>query len=214
MFLVNKFVSGVLDNLSNNHPSEFTPSRPPPPRRPLVHTEQNESEEEMQFRQVFRNIAGDDMEVSPEELKNILNKVLSRCSDLKTDGFSLDSCRSMVQVMDSDNTGKLDFHDFKHLWNNIKKWQEIYKSYDTDRSGLISADELPNAFRAAGFPLSDQLFRMVISRYKDDNGNMDFDNFISCLVRLDSMCHIFKALDPDGNGKFKVDIKEWLQLTM
>ena len=91
--------------------------------------------------------------------------------DLKTDGFSIESCRSMVAVMDvsflswpvcgggqgpgcdltkcgksegvwilsestvsvrflltltllqSDSTGKLGFHEFKHLWNNIKKWQ-------------------------------------------------------------------------------------------
>lgn len=26
-------------------------------------------------------------------------------------------------VLQSDSTGKLGFHEFKHLWNNIKKWQ-------------------------------------------------------------------------------------------
>lgn len=26
-------------------------------------------------------------------------------------------------VIQSDSTGKLGFHEFKHLWNNIKKWQ-------------------------------------------------------------------------------------------
>lgn len=28
---------------------------------------------------------------------------------------------------------------------------------------------------------------MIVRRYSDENGNMDFDNFISCLVRLDAM---------------------------
>lgn len=28
---------------------------------------------------------------------------------------------------------------------------------------------------------------MIIRRYSDENGSMDFDNFISCLVRLDAM---------------------------
>lgn len=40
----------------------------------------------------------------------------------------------------------------------------------------------------AGFPLNDQLYKMIIRRYSDENGNMDFDNFIGCLVRLDTMC--------------------------
>lgn len=41
---------------------------------------------------------------------------------------------------------------------------------------------------SAGFPLNDQLFQMIIRRYSDENGNMDFDNFIGCLVRLNAMC--------------------------
>ncbi|KAM7374874.1 hypothetical protein PAMP_007508 [Pampus punctatissimus] len=90
----------------------------------------------------------------------------------------------------------------------------VYKSYDRDGSGVISADELPGAFRAAGFPLSDQLFDMIIRRYSDESGNMDFDNYIGCLVRLDAMSRAFKTLDKDNNGTIKVNIKEWLQLTM
>jgi len=39
-----------------------------------------------------------------------------------------------------------------------------------------------------GFPLNEQLFQMLIRRYSDENGNMDFDNYIGCLVRLDAMC--------------------------
>lgn len=43
----------------------------------------------------------------------------------------------------------------------------------------------------SGFPLNDQLFQMIIRRYSDENGNMDFDNYIGCLVRLDAMCRKF-----------------------
>lgn len=42
-----------------------------------------------------------------------------------------------------------------------------------------------------GFPLNDHLFQMLIRRYSDENGNMDFDNYIGCLVRLDAMCRKF-----------------------
>ncbi|CAL8363830.1 unnamed protein product [Merluccius merluccius] len=101
------------------------------------------------------------MEVSPLELTDILNRILSRNSDLKTDGFSIESCRSMVAVMDH---RKLGFHEFKYLWNNIKKWQ-------------------------VGFPLNEQLYQLIVRRYSDEEGNMDFDNYVGCLVRLDAMCH-------------------------
>ncbi|MCJ8740144.1 hypothetical protein PDJAM_G00055380 [Pangasius djambal] len=216
MFLAKQLIGGFLDVVSNIDPSQFTPSAPPPPRRPIttVQAAVNESDEDRQFRKVFQQLAGDDMEVSPNELMNILNKILTKHADLKTDGFSIESCRSMVAVMDSDSSGKLGFTEFKYLWNNIKKWQGIYKTYDADRSGLIGASELPAAFRAAGFPLSDQIFQMIIRRYSDENGNMDFDNYIGCLVRLDAMCRAFKTLDKDNSGTVKVNIKEWLQLTM
>ncbi|XP_010784742.1 calpain small subunit 1 [Notothenia coriiceps] len=214
MNFAKKFLSGVIDVVSNIDPAQFIPSEPPPPRRPAVYAEQHENDEEKQFRRVFQQLAGEDMEVSPCELMNIMNRIISKHGDLKTDGFSIESCRSMVAVMDSDSTGKLGFHEFKHLWNNVKKWQGVYKSYDADGSGVIGADELPSAFTAAGFPLNDYLFNMIIRRYSDEGGNMDFDNYIGCLVRLDAMCRAFKTLDKDNSGTIKVNVQEWLQLTM
>ncbi|XP_032446196.1 calpain small subunit 1-like isoform X2 [Xiphophorus hellerii] len=213
MFLTKSLIGGIINVVSNIDPSQFRPSDPPP-RRPLNYAEAHENDEEKQFRKVFQQLAGDDMEVSPNELKDILNRVISKHSNLKTDGFSIESCRSMVAVLDSDSTGKLGFHEFKYLWNNIKKWQNIYLSHDKDRSGTIGSRELPHAFQAAGFPLNDQLYKLIIRRYSDENGDMDFDNFIGCLVRLDAMCRAFKTLDKDNSGTIDLDIKEWLQLTM
>ncbi|XP_030400202.1 calpain small subunit 1-like [Gopherus evgoodei] len=87
----------------------------------------------------------------------------------------------------SDTTGELGFKEFKYLWGNIKKWQCVYKQYDTDRSGTIGSSELPGTFEATGFRLNEQLYQMIVRRYSDENGHMDFDNFISCLVCLDAM---------------------------
>ncbi|XP_069798749.1 calpain small subunit 1 [Dendropsophus ebraccatus] len=206
-------IFGGILNILSDAASNYNPT-PPPPRSHISVIQANESEEERQFRRLFGQLAGDDMEVSATELMGILNKVVARHQDLKTDGFSVESCRSMVAVMDSDSTGKLGFEEFKYLWNNIKKWQAVYKRFDTDRSGTIGNRELPGAFQAAGFQLNSELYQMIIRRYSDENGEMDFDNYICCLVRLDAMFRAFKALDKDGDGKIRVTIQEWLQLTM
>uniref|UniRef100_A0A3B3Z1V0 EF-hand domain-containing protein n=1 Tax=Poecilia mexicana TaxID=48701 RepID=A0A3B3Z1V0_9TELE len=205
MFLTKSLIGGIINIVSNIDPSHFRPSDPPPPRRPLNYAEAHENDEEKQFRKVFQQLAGD---VSFITLYRLLFSCFSSDSNLKTDGFSIESCRSMVAVMDSDSTGKLGFHEFKYLWNNIKKWQNIYLSHDKDRSGTIGSRELPHAFQAAGFPLNDQLYKLIIRRYSDENGDMDFDNFIGCLVRLDAMCRAFKTLDKDDSGTIDLDIKE------
>uniref|UniRef100_A0AAX7TIQ1 Calpain, small subunit 1 a n=1 Tax=Astatotilapia calliptera TaxID=8154 RepID=A0AAX7TIQ1_ASTCA len=203
MNFVKAIIGGIIDAAGNIDPNQFVPSQPPPPRMPVTYAAQNESEEEKQFRRVFQQIAGDDMEVSPNELMNILNRIIAKHHDLKTDGFSIESCRSMVAVMDSDSTGKLGFHEFKHLWDNIKRWQ-----------ATLSRHNAHLCVSSLGFPLSGQLYQMIIRRYSDESGNMDFDNYIGCLVRLDAMCRAFKTLDKDNNGTIKVNVQEWLQLTM
>ncbi|XP_038609564.1 calpain small subunit 2 [Tachyglossus aculeatus] len=207
-------VGGIVNLISEAAAAQYTPEPPPPQHSHLANADANESEEVRQFRHLFAQLAGDGMEVGATDLMNILNKVLSKHKDLKTDGFSLDTCRSIVSVMDSDTTGKLGFEEFKYLWNNIKKWQCVYKQYDVDHVGTLGRTQLPGALQAAGFQLNEQLYLMIIRRYSDEDGSMDFNNFISCLVRLDAMFRAFKALDQDANGQVRVNIQEWLQLTM
>lgn len=206
-------VGGIVNFISEAVAAQYTPE-PPPRQQHFTAVEASESEEVRRFRQQFTQLAGPDMEVGASDLMNILNKVLSKHKELKTDGFSLDTCRSIVSVMDSDTTGKLGFEEFKYLWNNIKKWQCVFKQYDRDHSGSIRSSQLHGAMQAAGFQLSEQLYLMIVRRYADEDGGMDFNNFISCLVRLDAMFRAFKALDRDRDGLIRVSIREWLQLTM
>ncbi|MGH0183228.1 UNVERIFIED_CONTAM: hypothetical protein FKN15_011508 [Acipenser sinensis] len=41
-----------------------------------------------------------DLEISVAELQTILNRIINKHKDLKTDGFSKDCCRSMINLMD------------------------------------------------------------------------------------------------------------------
>uniref|UniRef100_A0A8C0CIP1 Calpain-3 n=1 Tax=Balaenoptera musculus TaxID=9771 RepID=A0A8C0CIP1_BALMU len=173
-----------------------------------------ESEEQQRFQNIFRQIAGDDMEVCADELKNILNRVVNKHKDLKTQGFTLESCRSMIALMDTDGSGRLNLQEFHHLWKKIKAWQKIFKHYDTDQSGTINSYEMRNAVNDAGFHLNNQLYDIITMRYADKYMNIDFDSFICCFVRLEGMFRAFNAFDKDGDGIIKLNVLEWLQLTM
>uniref|UniRef100_A0A7M4FNW1 Calpain-3 n=1 Tax=Crocodylus porosus TaxID=8502 RepID=A0A7M4FNW1_CROPO len=128
--------------------------------------------------------------------------------DLKTEGFALESCRSMIALMDTDGSGKINFDEFRHLWDKIKSWQKIFKNYDMDHSGTINSYEMRNAVKDAGFRLNNQLYDIITMRYADKNMNIDFDSFICCFVRLEGMFRAFNAFDKDGDGIIKLNVLE------
>ncbi|XP_075470270.1 calpain-3 isoform X10 [Ascaphus truei] len=177
-------------------------------------TDKESEEEEKQFRNIFQQIAGNDMEISADELQNVLNKVVNKHKDLKTEGFTLESCRSMIALMDTDGCGRLNLQEFQHLWKKIKQWQKIFVHYDADKSGTINSYEMRNAVNEAGFRLNSQLYDIITMRYANKQMNINFDSFICCFVRMEGMFRAFHAFDKDGDGIIKLNVLEWLQLTM
>ncbi|XP_046905519.1 calpain-3b isoform X7 [Hypomesus transpacificus] len=173
-----------------------------------------ESEQDKHFRAIFQQIGGNDMQICANELKVIMKRVLEKYNEMKTEGFSLESCRSMIALMDTDGTGKLNLNEFKHLWNKIKQWQMIFMRYDRDRLNSISSFEMRNAVNDAGFRLNNQLYNIIAMRYADEHLNIDFDSFICCFVRLEGMFRAFHAFDKEKRGTISLNVDEWLQLTM
>jgi len=49
--------------------------------------------------------------------------------------------------------GTINLQEFSSLWNYIQQWRTCFDSFDTDKSGNISADELNRAFRTFGYNL-------------------------------------------------------------
>uniref|UniRef100_S4RFJ9 Uncharacterized protein n=1 Tax=Petromyzon marinus TaxID=7757 RepID=S4RFJ9_PETMA len=182
--------------------------------QPSMPVEVVETDEDRRFTQVFKKLAGEDMEISPRELQDLLNKVTAKLKVFKSDGFSLYACQSMVALMDSDGSGKLGLPEFKLLWEKIKMWQAIFRKYDEDRSGTMSSYEMRAALNAAGFHLNNQMYQLITMRYADESMTIKFNDYITCMVRLEAMFRIFHALDKDKRGVIRLGLGLWLQLTM
>ncbi|XP_058251554.1 calpain-1 catalytic subunit-like [Hemibagrus wyckioides] len=174
----------------------------------------DESQINARFKSLFRQLAGPDQKVSVKELQTILNSLISMHKELKTDGFSQDSCRSMINLMDRDNNRKLDLTEFHVLWMKIENYQEVFRKFDVDRSGTMSPQEMRRALEAAGFKLNSDIFQLVMLRYTDQDLTVNFNNFVACLVHLETMFKIFHSSDTNNDGLITLNFKQWLSLTM
>jgi calpain, invertebrate len=56
---------------------------------------------------------------------------------MEQQGFSKDVCRSMVAMLDIDQSGKLGFEEFQTLINDIARWKSVFKLYDTESTGRL-----------------------------------------------------------------------------
>ncbi|XP_056266873.1 calpain-2 catalytic subunit-like isoform X2 [Pseudoliparis swirei] len=101
------------------------------------------------FRGLFGQLAGQDCEISTFELQKILNKVVTKRSDIKTNGFSISTCRNMINMLDEDGSGKLGLVEFKVLWTKIEKYLKVYREKDVDNSGTMSCTEMRVAVEEA-----------------------------------------------------------------
>uniref|UniRef100_A0A8C1DLB9 Calpain 2, (m/II) large subunit a n=1 Tax=Cyprinus carpio carpio TaxID=630221 RepID=A0A8C1DLB9_CYPCA len=154
----------------------------------------SEDEVDAGFRGLFTKLAGDDMEISATELRTIFNKIVAKRTDIKTDGFSLDTCRVMVNLMDESGNGKLGLAEFATLWKKIQKYLVIYKKNDMDGSGCMSTPEMRMALKETGFSLNDCIHQILAARYGDADMKIDFDNFVSCVIILNGSFSFFQWL--------------------
>jgi len=182
------------------------------PKKPNVPVTEDDVKQNEDMRSAFRKIAGEDMEIDAYELQDIINAAFMK--EFKFDGFSADTCRSMVAMMDVDQSGKLGFDEFQKLWNDLRLWKGVFKQFDKDRSGTFNSYELRQAFHSCGFKLSNSTFNALVMRYSHRDGKIYFDDMIHCICRLKAMFETFKEQDSQRSGEAKFSLDEFIQTTM
>lgn len=89
-------------------------------------------------------------------------------------------------------TKLLNFNEliFLKLYVNFCKLlflQAVFRLYDRDGSGYLSAFELRQALNSAGYRLNNHILNILVHRYGTKEGLISFDDYIMCAVRLKTM---------------------------
>uniref|UniRef100_A0A672G3W2 Calpain 9 n=1 Tax=Salarias fasciatus TaxID=181472 RepID=A0A672G3W2_SALFA len=192
-FQPHKEADFIVRVFSEKKATAFCFLQPPPPSSP-----EEETDEEKGLRRLFDQLAGDVRIRS--DLIHVLHvvcsvtvfKPFSPGKEIKFEGLSLHTCHSIINLMDVDNTGMLEFQEFKVFWEKMKKWIMLFLSFDTDRSGKMSSYELRIALKAAGMHLNNDLLQLIGLRFADGKYDIDFDDYLTCIVRLENMFSTLK----------------------
>ncbi|XP_009274921.1 PREDICTED: programmed cell death protein 6 isoform X2 [Aptenodytes forsteri] len=88
-------------------------------------------------------------------------------------------------MFDRENKGGVNFNEFTGVWKYISDWQNVFRTYDRDNSGMIDKNELKQALTGFGYRLSDQFYDILIRKFdRQGRGQVAFDDFIQCCVVL------------------------------
>lgn len=75
----------------------------------------------------------------------------------------------------------------KYSINDDNYLQAVFRLYDRDGTGYLSAFELRQALNSAGYKLNNHVLNILVHRYGTKDGRVTFDDFIMCAVRLKTM---------------------------
>nr|XP_055073650.1 calpain-2 catalytic subunit-like [Misgurnus anguillicaudatus] len=165
------------------------------------------------YKQLFMQFAGNDSELSVVELQQMLKNFVAKRTDIKSDGFSRETCHHIIRLLDKDGNGKLGLVEFHTLWIKIQRYLEIFKKSDADKSGTMSSYEMRDALKYAGFQVNGEVLQVIISRYANKQQAIYFDNFVGCLINLEILFKTFQ-LFKNNTGKMELDILQWLCLAL
>ncbi|XP_065689032.1 programmed cell death protein 6 [Patagioenas fasciata] len=127
--------------------------------------------------------------------------------------FNPATVRSILGMFDRENKGGVNYNEFTGVWKYITDWQNVFRTYDRDNSGMIDKNELKQALTGFGYRLSDQFYDILIRKFdRQGRGQVAFDDFIQCCVVLQRLTDVFRRYDTDQDGWIQVSYEQYLSM--
>ncbi|XP_034992080.1 programmed cell death protein 6 isoform X1 [Zootoca vivipara] len=127
--------------------------------------------------------------------------------------FNPATVRSIISMFDRENKGGVNFNEFTGVWKYVSDWQNVFRTYDRDNSGMIDKHELKQALTGFGYRLSDQFYDLLIQKFdRQRRGQVAFDDFIQCCVVIQKWTDVFRRYDTDQDGWIQVSYEQYLSM--
>ena len=143
--------------------------------------------------------------------------------------FSEEVCRSMIKMLDFNNSGKLGIEEFKKLIFEIAKWkvnwsfidyfcltlifqnsQAVFKLYDKDKNNKLDTLEFRDAMESAGYLINNKILISLLHRYGSADKTMTMDVFIMCAVKLKTIIEQFREINGSIGGQTTFSVDDWV----
>ncbi|XP_066451219.1 calpain-13-like [Eleutherodactylus coqui] len=167
------------------------------------------------YENIFAGYANQNAELYAEHLQMLLNDVVITDKTFAADKgeFSLDSCRAVLMLMDLNANGKLSLSEFGRLWKRLNMCKDLFRTIDVNKTGFLDGFGLARAVQEAGLVVSDAVLNIMLLRYANYTQKLSFADFVSCMIRLETVTKVFQNLTKDGVGVY-LSAEEWMQIIM
>lgn len=160
--------------------------------------EDNGGEFDEKFFGLFKSVAGNDLQVDAFELQSVVGQIFKKDFGIVKQ-FSIECCRSLIVMADMDRSGKLDFVQFKKLFNWIMDMRKVYKSYENDQSWEMDSRDLKKAMHELSYDLRQETIELIAMKYRNRQLRINFDDFLQICTRLKSCHDSFESYQIVGN---------------
>ncbi|XP_068441430.1 calpain-9 [Clinocottus analis] len=151
----------------------------------------------------------------PVHLHNLLTDALQGgVLDGSEKNLALEHCKSLVVLVDSQGSARLNWSDFQSLWDKIRRWTDIFLIFDKNKTKHLEYQEVAPALKKAGIVVDDLIMQLVGLRYTEPDMTISYPGFLYLLIKLESMTHKFQAYDMVGMGSITLSYRQWLHMTM
>ncbi|KAL7328596.1 hypothetical protein PS15p_206841 [Mucor circinelloides] len=121
--------------------------------------------------------------IDAEELGQVMRSLNQEPTD--------EELKDMINDVDSDNNGRIDFNEFLTIMSRMKGTDETendlveaFKVFDKDQDGSITQDELRSVMANLGQKLTSQeLDEMIKEADTDGDGKINYKEFVKMMVR-------------------------------
>ncbi|NXU32942.1 CAN14 protein, partial [Thalassarche chlororhynchos] len=152
-------------------------------------------------------------EINAVQLQRILNNISWRNFQSFRLSFSLDTCQSILALLDLNASGTLSIQEFRVVWKRLLFYLEVFQKRDTSGSGKLDLVELHAAVQETGISLSNEVCNLMAIRYGDPDLKISFESFVCFMLRVEIMGEAFRNLTQDGKGIYLQE-SEWMMMTL